>query len=267
MHYFTYIISNDIIITIKIKGDRMKRPRISAKQYFKELWLVFFTFFKIGLTSFGGGYAMLSIIEAELVEKRKWLAHDELADIFAIAESTPGPIAINTATFIGTKRLGVFGGIIATLGVVIPSFAVIAVLSIIIDLVRDNFWVDCLFKGIRIGVLVLISKAVVTFYKDMKKNVLSYILMIVGFVFVFFTDISVVYIILSTILLLSILTAFKYFYNRRFNHSVGTPEYYCEKYGRKLEKDEYVRETQVKSADLMRKTIEFEDLTKGGLDK
>lgn len=228
----------------------MSKKHIPAKTYFKELFTLFAVFFKIGLFSFGGGYAMLTLIESEVVEKRPWLSHSELADIFAIAESTPGPIAINTATFIGTKRLGIFGGIFATLGVVVPSFAIIVALSYIIDKVKDNRWVGYLFQGIKIGVLVLISKAVITFYKDMRKNVFSFILMIASFCLVFFTDVSVIYIILSTIVLCAIVIAFRHYYNKRFYHSIGTPAYYCETVGRKIEKDEYVRENAFNTIDI-----------------
>lgn len=236
----------------------MPKRRIPAKTYFKELFTLFAVFFKIGLFSFGGGYAMLTLIESEVVEKRPWLSHNELADIFAIAESTPGPIAINTATFIGTKRLGIFGGIFATLGVVVPSFAIIVALSYVIDVVKDNRWVGYLFQGIKIGVLVLISKAVITFYKDMRKNLFSFALMIASFFIVFFTNVSVIYIILSTIVLCAIVVAFRHYFNKRFYHSIGTPAYYCEKVGKKLEKDEYVRETADKTAICAQSTAAFD---------
>lgn len=94
----------------------------------------------------------------------------ELADIFAIAESTPGPIAINTATYIGVKRCGILGGIVATIGVVIPSYVVIVALSYLIEAVKDNVWAGYFFKSIRIGVLVLIAKAVFSFFKDLRKT-------------------------------------------------------------------------------------------------
>ncbi len=218
----------------------MKKPKIPAKQYFKELFTMFAIFFKIGLFCFGGGYAMLTLIEAEVVEKRAWLTHSELADIFAIAESTPGPIAINTATFIGTKRLGVFGGIFATLGVTLPSYAVIIGLSYIINLVQDNKWVQCLFKGIRVGVLILISKAVITFFKDMRKNVFSFVLMISAFLIVFLTDVSVIYVMIATIVICSFGVAIKNYRNKHVYLVKGTPEYYSQKVGKPLAEDEYV---------------------------
>lgn len=239
----------------------MSRPKLSAKEYFKQLFTMFAIFFKIGLFSFGGGYAMLTLIESEVVEKKQWLTHSELADIFAIAESTPGPIAINTATFIGTKQLGIFGGIIASLGVIIPSFVIIVALSYIIDIVKDNVWVGYIFKGIKVAVLVLISKAVITFYKDMRKNVFSFVLMIAGFSLVFFTNISVIYIILATIVVCSIAVAIRHIVNKKLYFSLNTPEYYSEKYGRPLQKDEYVRETIDKQAVSAQKTSCYENST------
>lgn len=205
----------------------------------KKLFNLFTVFFKIGLLSFGGGYSMLSLIEYELVTKRKWLSHDSLLDIFAIAESTPGAIAINLATFIGTKRAGVFGGLIATIGVVLPSFAIIIGISYAITLVSDNVWVAYFFKAIRIGVLVLISKAVLTFFTKMRKNIFSFILMIGAFSVAFFTNLNVIYIILSAILLSSIAVAFVNLKNKTYYHMNHTTAYYNERIGRPLKKDEY----------------------------
>lgn len=217
----------------------------TAKQYFKELFSLFFVFFKIGLFLFGGGYAMLALLETELVDKRKWISKEELGDIFAIAESTPGPISVNTATFIGTKRLGIVGGIIATLGVVVPAFAIIAVISVILDLVIDNKWVSFLFKGIRIGVLVLILKAVLSFFKSMKKTLFSFLLMAVSFVLVFVVKADVVYVILGTVVICSIAVAFSACYKSRRYHISGTPPYYCARVGKPIENDEYFSQKAV----------------------
>lgn len=214
-----------------------KRP---FGQVIKELLSLFAVFFKIGLFSFGGGYAMLTLIEAEVVDKHSWITKSELGDIFAIAESTPGPIAVNTATFIGTKRLGVFGGIFATLGVVLPSFIIIVTLSYILNLVKDNKWVGFLFKGIRIGVLVLIAKAVFSFFKDMKKTLFSFAIMIISFLIVFFFKVDVIYVILGTILVCSIAVAVTSYVNNRRYHSVGTPEYYNLRAGKPVADKEYV---------------------------
>ena len=215
----------------------------SRKQYLIELLKLFGMFFKIGLFSFGGGYAMLSLIEAEVVKKQKWITHGELADVFAIAESTPGPIAINTATYIGVKRCGVLGGIVATLGVVIPSLIVIVGISYIIELVKDNVWAGYFFRSIRVGVLVLIAKAVFTFFKDIRKNILSYLLMTASFLLVLLTDVRVIYIILSSMIVAIVALGLRQVYDKKILHAVGTPEYYNERIGRTLEKDEYIRET------------------------
>ena len=219
--------------------------RKSPKQYLKELLQLFAIFFKIGLFSFGGGYAMLALIEGEVVDKKGWLTHAELGEVFAIAESTPGPIAINTATFIGAKRLGVFGGIFATLGVVLPSFAIIVALSYALGLVMDNKWVGFLFRGIRVGVLVLIAKAVLSFFKNMKKTVFSLTLCVIAFLLVFLVKVDVIYVILGTIFICSVAVAWTSWWQSRHLHMLGTPEYYNERVGKPLEKDEYVGDKAV----------------------
>lgn len=219
-----------------------KRP---IWQYIKEVLTLFGVFFKIGLFSFGGGYAMLTLIEAEVVDKHKWITKSELGDIFAIAESTPGPIAVNTATFIGTKQFGILGGVFATFGVGLPSFIIISVLSLILGLVKDNPWINFLFRGIRVGVLVLIAKAVLSFFKDMRKTVFSFTLMIIAFVLVFIFDADVIYVILGTILVCSVsVAATSYINNRRF-HTVGTAEYYNERVGKPVESEEYVSQKAI----------------------
>ena len=103
------------------------------KEYFKKLFTVFITFFKIGAFTFGGGYAMIPLIQRETVENHKWISDDDILDIIAIAESTPGPIAINSATFVGYKVAGFWGSFAATLGVVLPSFIIILVISYVLD--------------------------------------------------------------------------------------------------------------------------------------
>lgn len=164
-----------------------------------ECMKMFAVFFKIGLFSFGGGYAMLTMIEHEVVDKKNWLTHNELMDIFAIAESTPGAISINIATFIGTKREGVLGGVLTTFGVVLPAFLVILGLSFVLDIVRDNKWVNYLFTGVRVGVIVLIVHAAVKFLTNMKKKPLSILLMLAMFCMAVFTDVSVIYLMLGAI--------------------------------------------------------------------
>ena len=175
--------------------------KLSAKEKFISALRLFAIFFKIGLFSFGGGYAMFTMIEREVVEKHKYLTHDELMDVFAIAESTPGAVAVNTATFVGTKVAGIFGGIFTTIGLMLPSIIIIMALSYVIDLVRDNKWVEYLFKGIRAGVLVLIAKAVLSFFRSMRKDWFDFVLLIASFLIAFLTEVSVIYIIIGTIVI------------------------------------------------------------------
>lgn len=202
--------------------------KLSVAEKLKESLKMFLVFFKIGLFSFGGGYAMLAMIEHEVVDKRSWLTHGELLDIFAIAESTPGAISINIATFIGTKRAGVLGGCITTLGVVLPAFLVILALSYILDLVRDNKWVNALFTGVRVGVVVLIIHAALKFLKEMKKKVLTVLLAVAMFCLAAFADINVIYLMLGSIGISIVAVALAHFWARRkFLVAMGgsTPHY------------------------------------------
>ena len=171
---------------------------------------------------------MIAMMEAEIVRKHKWLTHSELADIIAIAESTPGPIAVNIATFLGVKKLGVLGGIFTTIGVCLPAFIIILALSYVLNLVKDNKWVEYLFKGIRIGVLVIIFSTVVSFIKDMKKGLLSYILMIAAFLITLLTNISVIYVILASIIISALYVTYENYKIKYIYHWVGTNPYYSE---------------------------------------
>ncbi len=116
------------------------------------LWQIFFTFFKIGAFTFGGGYAMVPLIQREASEKHGWVTDEDILDIVAIAESTPGPIAINSATFVGYRACGVLGSVAATLGVVLPSFMIILAISGILRQFQENVYVQYAFRGIRCGV-------------------------------------------------------------------------------------------------------------------
>ena len=139
----------------------------------KMLWELFSTLFKIGLFTFGGGYAMIAFFESEFVEKKKWLDKEEFLDMVAIAESTPGPIAINSATYVGYKNAGVLGAACATLGVVLPSFIIIYVISLFLDAFLTFELVGYAFKGIQAGVVYLILSAGIKMLKGMKKNAMS----------------------------------------------------------------------------------------------
>lgn len=133
---------------------------------------LFLTFAKIGFFTFGGGYAMISMIENSFVENKKWITHDEMMNVTVIAESTPGPIAINCATFIGYKKAGFLGAVIATLGIVVPSFAVIYLISMCLDSFLEITFIANAFKGIKIAVGILILDAGITMVKKMHKKVL-----------------------------------------------------------------------------------------------
>ena len=144
----------------------------------KALFSLIISFFKIGLITFGGGYAMIAIIERELIERKKWISHDEFLDVIAIAESTPGPIAINSATYIGYKKGGVFGSVFATLGVVLPSFIIIYVISLFFDAFLSLEYVKYAFRGIQAGVIFLILSAGLKMFKSLKKNFVSILLFV-----------------------------------------------------------------------------------------
>ena len=139
------------------------------------LWL-FLTMLKIGLFTFGGGYAMIALLENEFVEKKKWLEKDEFLDVAAIAESTPGPIAINAATYIGYKNTGMIGSMIATLGICIPSFVIIYAISLFFDAFLSLTLVAYAFKGIQVCVVYLILTAGLKMLKQMKKTAFNVII-------------------------------------------------------------------------------------------
>ncbi len=126
---------------------------------------LFVTFAKVGVMTFGGGYAMLPILQREVVDNKGWATEEELMDYFAIGQCTPGVIAVNTATFIGQKKKGVLGGVLATLGVVFPSLMIISLLAGVIAAFSHLTWVQHAFGGIRVCVCVLILNAVVKLYK------------------------------------------------------------------------------------------------------
>ena len=139
----------------------------------KKYLSLFFTMFKIGLFTFGGGYAMIAILENEFVEKKKYLDKDEFLDMVAIAESTPGPIAINSATYIGYKHLGFFGSLSATVGVCVPSFIIIFLISLFFDAFLSFKLVEYAFRGIQVCVVYLIFSAGMKMLKQIKKTALS----------------------------------------------------------------------------------------------
>ena len=149
---------------------------------------LFLTFLKIGLFTFGGGYAMISIIENNCVEQKKWITHEEMMDITVIAESTPGPIAINCATFVGHKIAGIVGAIAATLGVVIPSFTIIFLISTFMDNFLEIPIIANAFMGIKVGVGVLIFNAGHTMLKKMPAKRMARGIVACSFVIMFLVN-------------------------------------------------------------------------------
>ena len=140
------------------------------------LLTLFLTFFRIGLFTFGGGYAMISVIENICVEKKKWITHEDLVNVTVIAESTPGPVAINCATFVGYRQKKLAGAVAATLGVVLPSFIIIWLISMFLDRFLEIAWVASAFRGIRIAVGILILDVGIRMMRKMPKEPLRIIL-------------------------------------------------------------------------------------------
>ena len=138
---------------------------------------LFLIMFKIGLFTFGGGYAMVSLLESEFVSKRKWIEHDDFMNMIAIAESTPGPIAINSATYIGYKLGRFWGSLFATLGVILPSFIIIFVISLFFNEFLKIAAIAAIFKGLQVGVIFLILSAGIKLFKKLEKSVFNYIVM------------------------------------------------------------------------------------------
>lgn len=160
------------------------------------LFNLFFIFFKIGAFTIGGGYAMLPLIQREVVETHEWLTNDEFVDILAIAEATPGPVAINTATYVGYKKAGIKGSLLCTLGTVLPSFTIILIVVKFFWHLRDNPLVEKVFLGIRPAVAALICSAVYKMAKHMHINVRHILGAGLTLIAILFLNISPIYIIL-----------------------------------------------------------------------
>lgn len=167
----------------------------------KLLLNLYLTFFRIGIMTFGGGYAMLPMLQREIVEKNKWATEEEVLNYFAVGQCTPGIIAVNTATFIGFKKKGIPGGIMATLGVVSPSIVIILIIGTILDNFYDNVWVQHAFAGIRVAVCALVLSSIVKLWKSGVKNGLGIILFLIAFVWVAFFGLSSIWIVIAIIAL------------------------------------------------------------------
>lgn len=163
----------------------------------KSLLELYSTFFFVGLTTFGGGLAMLPIVEHEVCDKKKWVTEDELMDYYAIAQSTPGIIAVNVATFCGKKIAGTMGAILATIGVVTPSIIIITAIAKFIDIINQINWVRKALMGINVAVAANLTYTAYNFTKRSVKNVGGAILYLLAFVLIFFFKVRSVWIVLS----------------------------------------------------------------------
>lgn len=167
----------------------------------KELVELFLIFFKMGSFTFGGGYAMLPIIQEEIVNKRHWATDEEILDYYAIGQSTPGIIAVNTATFIGYNQKGILGGIFATLGIAAPSIIIITIIAAFFKNFQDYQLVQHAFGGVRVVVAALIFNTVLKMYKDSIKDWVGIFLFIVSFLLLVFLDITpIIVIVISAII-------------------------------------------------------------------
>ena len=174
----------------------------TIKGYFDIYW----TMFRIGICTFGGGYAMMAIIEKELAEKRHWISSEELLDYIAIGQITPGVIAVNVSTFVGRKRKGIPGGIIATLGVITPSLIIIMIIAAFLTNFQDNTYVQHALAGIRVCVGALILNATIGFIKKTVIDTLSLAVFLGIFILAAFTRIETVYFVLGVIAISVVLT-------------------------------------------------------------
>ena len=161
---------------------------------------LFLTFAKVGVMTFGGGYAMLPILQREVAEKKQWATEEELMDYFAIGQCTPGVIAVNTATFIGQKHKGNLGGVFATFGVVFPSLIIISLLAGVIEAFSHILWVQHAFGGIRICVCVLIFNSVVKLYKKAVVDKATFLIFLIVTLGAFLTELSpVVFVVFAAV--------------------------------------------------------------------
>ena len=162
----------------------------------KKILTMFFTFFKIGSFTFGGGYAMIPLIETEVVTKKKWISKDDFLDIVVISQTFPGALVVNTSIFIGYRIGGLLGAIIGLLGVILPSFFIILCIAVFFIKFRDYYYVDLIFKGISAAVPMLILIAVVSLSKSLKINYVNLIIILVTIASITFFNVHPVLVIL-----------------------------------------------------------------------
>ena len=179
------------------------------KSKLKQFIEIYLAFVKIGTFTFGGGLAMMPIMQRELIERRGWLTEEELIDYFAIGQSTPGIIAVNVATFVGYKRLGWFGGIIGTLGVVTPSWVIIMLLAGAISSVDKYPMAQRALRGINVAVAALLTSVIVKFSRRTIKNIWNALFMLLAFVLIYFFKIQSVWIIIAALVIGCLLTLYR----------------------------------------------------------
>ena len=163
----------------------------------KELWTMFLTFCRIGGLTFGGGYAMLPMLQREVVEQYQWATEEELMDYYAIGQCTPGIIAVNTATFVGYKKRGVLGAIFCTLGVVFPSLCIITVIAAFLKNFQDIIYVQQAFAGIRVAVCALILDAIVKLWKKNVKSIWGIALFLIVLAVMILLDVSPILVVIG----------------------------------------------------------------------
>ena len=172
----------------------------------KSLLNLYFSFAKIGTFTIGGGLAMMPMMQAELIEKRKWITDEELIDYYAVGQSTPGIVAVNVATFVGYKQMGIIGGIFATLGMVTPSLVIIMILAGLINSINDFPIIQKALKGINVAVAALLTSTIINFMKKTIKKFTNAIFMLISFLLVFVLKLPSFWIILFALLIGVVLT-------------------------------------------------------------
>lgn len=167
----------------------------------KEKFEIFWTFFKFGALTFGGGYAMIGVMQEELVKKKYWLTEDEMSELISISETTPGPFAINAATFIGYKKAKFIGSLLATLGVILPSLIFIIIISLSLETFQKITIIQNALNGIKAGAVVLILLATYSLARNVKWKWRNIFIAVIAFVVAFFTTVQVVFIMLASVLI------------------------------------------------------------------
>lgn len=180
---------------------------MSIKNKLFQLFDLYFSFAKIGTFTIGGGLAMMPMMQKELIEKRHWITEEDLIDYYAVGQSTPGIVAVNVATFVGFRQVGIIGGIFATLGMVTPSLVIIMILAKFINSISDYPIAQKALRGINVAVAALMTSVIVKFAKKTIKKFTNAIFMLISFSLVFFLKVPSFYIILVALIIGVILTA------------------------------------------------------------